>query len=100
MSKLIDLPPAYKTTYFGDITSIIWVEVSDNNGPFSLEFRIDTAVNYTQSVKVINRDNQGALVWMKNYEKSTIPDRIIDNVVVWHNPQVNSESYSIQTEVI
>ena len=40
MSKLIDLPPAYKATYFGDVTSIIWVEVSENNGPFSLEFRI------------------------------------------------------------
>jgi len=100
MSKLIDLPPAYKSSYFGDITSIIWVSASDNYGPFSLEFRINTVVNYTQSVKVINRDNQGALVWFKNYEKSTVPDKIIDNVVVWHNPRVNSESYSIQTEVI
>jgi hypothetical protein len=100
MSKLIDLPPAYKATYFGDVTSIIWVEVTENNGPFSLEFRINTAVNYTQSVKVINRDNQGALVWMNNFQKSTVPDTIIENVVVWHNPDVNSESYSIQTEII
>jgi hypothetical protein len=100
MSRLIDLPPVYKSSYFGQVSSIIWIEASDNYGPFSVEFRIDRSVNYTQTVQIVNDINQGALVWQKRYEKSSNPDRIIDNVVVWHNPRLNSSAYSIQTQVL
>jgi len=100
MSRLIDLPPCYVGSYFGEVKSMIWIEVTDNYGPFSAEFRINRSVNNAQNVRFLNEMNQGALVWTKNYESSSSPDVIIDNVVIWHNPQTNSEAYCIQTEII
>lgn len=99
MSVIIDLPSSYIGSNFGQVKSMIWFEVTENNGPFSIEFRVGRSVNNSQEVKILNQDNQGALVWAKTYEASSSPDIIIDNVVIWHNPQVNSESYCIQTEV-
>ena len=100
MSRIIDLPPTYAGSFFGEVKSIIWFEATENYGPLSVEFRINRSVNIAQNVRILNQMNQGALIWEKEYQSSSSPNIVIDYVTIWHNPQTNSESYCIQNESI
>lgn len=96
MATLIDVPEFYVQSYFGDVRGIIWFEVTPNNGPFSMRFRVYRASAQVQNIQVTNPNNSAAIVWQKEYEASSNPNPVIDLVTIWHNPQVNSDVYSIQ----
>ena len=96
MGALIDLEAKYVNSYFGDVSTIVWFEVTPNNGPFSLEFRVERSRESTQIIQATNPNNGNAVVWQKQYEASSNPQIVRDYVTIWHNPQTNSEVYSIQ----
>lgn len=96
MATLIDLEPRYANSYFGNVNTIIWFEVTDNYGPFSVELRIQRNKSIGQTVQVTNTNNINTVVWNKQYSPSTNPQAVIDVATIWHNSQTNSAVYSIQ----
>lgn len=96
MGTIIDLEPKYNNSYFGDIKSIVWFEVTENYGPFSIEMRIEKQRDQPQLILITNTNNTNTIVWNKEFEASSNPTPVTELITIWHNPQSLSEVYSIQ----
>lgn len=96
MGVSIDIPDKYINSYFGEVKTCVWFEVTQNNGYFSTEFSVQRNVFQNINIKLINSNTSSSTIWQKVYQKSSNPDLIEDYITFYHNPLANSKYYSIQ----
>jgi hypothetical protein len=81
---------------FGKVNKIIWFNVSDVDGTFSLNLHITPSQVANTTISIFNQGNK-IEVFNRTYIKSSNNDIINETVKIRHTPGLDSNIYGIKT---
>jgi len=84
------------TNNFGKVNKIIWFNVSDIEGTFSINLHITPSQSFDTTISVFNYTTKKEH-FNKLYPKSSNSDLINETIKIKHTPGLNSPIYGLKT---
>jgi hypothetical protein len=89
------LVPQISTNY-GKVNKIIWFNVSDVEGTFSVNLHITPSQNADTTISIFNQVNKKE-VFNRTYIKSKSSDIINETIKIKHTPGLDSNIYGLKS---
>jgi hypothetical protein len=93
-STILKIPQI--TNNFGKVNKIIWFNVSDVDGTYSINLHITPSQSFDTNITIFNYATK-ELHFSKTYQKSSNSGIINQTVKIRHTPGLNSPIYGLKT---
>ena len=84
------------TTNFGKVNKVIWFNVSDVDGTYSMNLHITPSQVADTLITIINRGNNNQ-IFSKTYPKSSNSSIINETIKIRHTPGLKSPIYGLKS---
>jgi hypothetical protein len=90
------IPLKQTSNFFGTINKVIWFDVADIKGNFTVNLYITPNQRYDMNVVIFNKGSNEEM-YKKTYNKSSNSSTITDNVKIMHIPNQRTATYGIKS---
>ena len=90
------IPLKQKSNFFGTINKVIWFDVEDIKGTFTVNLFITPNQRDDMNVVIFNKGSNEEM-YKKTYNKSSNSSTITDNVKIIHIPGKRTATYGIKS---
>jgi hypothetical protein len=90
------IPLKQTSNFFGTINKVIWFDVADIKGNFTVNLYITPNQRNDMNVVIFNKGSNEEM-YKKTYNKSSNSSTITDNVKIMHIPGQRTATYGIKS---
>ena len=90
------IPLKQKSNFFGTVNKVIWFDVADIKGNFTVNLFITPNQRDDMNVVIFNKGSNEEM-YKKTYNKSSNSSTITDNVKIMHVPGQRTATYGIKS---